>query len=375
MKTKISTILKLTVTALSLIAPAGVAQKTNPNLMDKPIVGLVSLESKGAILDAEQLGSLARIELEKTDKFRVVDKYDTKEAVEKNGVKLHSCFGKNCLVAAGKVLKAEKMFSGSVELYGERLIVTLRMIDVELESLEKNQVNEFLNVQGELQSMLRITLNNLLQLPNDTLLVHRLTRAKAYESTTLNPGQRKVNLSGPRMGATLLTGEAQKIMSAPRKDGGFDGFPVMSQFGYQFETQYLNEGNFQALVEFIPMITGIDQGRFIPSLTLLNGFRNNLNGWEIAFGPTVGTTQVAKGYYDKKGIWRLEKDLEEEELKPDIIERMDSRGYVKITSGWVFAVGKTFRSGKLNIPVNAFVIPSKNTTRIGVSFGFNNKKF
>jgi len=374
MKTKISKKFRLTFTVLSFFSCAVIAQKNNPSLIDKPIAGMVSLESKGVSLDAEQLGSLARIELEKTDKFRVVDKYDTKEAVEKNGVRLHSCFGKNCLVAAGKVLQAEKMFSGSVELYGEKLIVTLRMIDVTLESIEKNQVNEFMNIQGELQSMLRITLNNLLQIPNDTLLVHRLTRSSAYESSTLNPGQRKVNLSGPRMGAALLMDDAQKVMTAAKKDGGFDGFPLMSQFGNQFETQYLNEGNFQALVEFIPLISGIDQGRFIPSLTLLNGFRNNMNGWEIAFGPTITTIQVAKGFYDKDGQWHLASDWNDSTVKPDLVERMDSRGYVKITSGWVFAVGKTFRSGKLNIPVNAFIVPSKNTTRIGVSFGFNNKK-
>lgn len=374
MKTNISKVLKLTFTVLTFFTFSAIGQKTNPTLIDKPIAGMVSLESKGLALDAEQLGSLARIELEKTDKFRVVDKYDTKEAIEKSGLKVYSCFGKNCLVSAGKILQAEKMFSGSCELYGEKLIVSIRMVDVPLETLEKNQVNEFMNVQGEIQSMIRITLNNLLQIPNDTLLVHRLTRSTAYESSTLNPGQKKVNLSGPRMGATLLTGEAERIMTAPKKEGGYDGFPLMSQFGYQFETQYLNEGSFQALVEFIPMISGIDQGRFIPSFTLLNGFRNNLNGWEIAFGPTVSTIQLAKGFYDKDNIWHLEAEADDSVSKSDIVERMDSRGYIKLTSGWVFAIGKTFRSGKLNIPVNAFIIPAKNSTRIGVSFGFNNKK-
>ena len=36
--------------------------------------------------------------------------------------------------------------------------------------------------------------------------------------------------------------------------------------------------------------------------------------------------------------------------------------------------GKTFKSGKLNIPVNVYVIPSKDGIRMGASFGFNAKR-
>ena len=60
-------------------------------------------------------------------------------------------------------------------------------------------------------------------------------------------------------------------MQAKKNVGGFDAYPAMFQFGYQFEKQYLNEGNFQALFEFIPMISGLEQNTFIPSFTLMNG--------------------------------------------------------------------------------------------------------
>ena len=65
---------------------------------------------------------------------------------------------------------------------------------------------------------------------------------------------------------------------------GFGMLPIMTQFGYQMEWQYLSAGNLQALVEVIPLISGMDQGRFIPSLTLMNGFRHSKTGVEIAFG-------------------------------------------------------------------------------------------
>ena len=64
-------------------------------------------------------------------------------------------------------------------------------------------------------------------------------------------------------------------------------FRVMIQFGYQFEWQYMSAGNMQALIEFIPLISGMEKGRFIPSVTLINGFRHSRTGWDSAFGDYI----------------------------------------------------------------------------------------
>jgi len=146
----------------------------------------------------------------------------------------------------------------------------------------------------------------------------------------------------------------------------------MFQFGYQFEKQYLNEGNFQALFEFIPMVTGLDQGLFIPSLTLMNGLRNNKNGWEFAFGPTVSLVSKARGFYaPDNGNWTLANDSITVPAGVAVIDRLDSRGEVAYQPGFVFAFGKTFKSGRLNIPVNGYLIPNKDGMRFGLSVGFN----
>jgi hypothetical protein len=153
----------------------------------------------------------------------------------------------------------------------------------------------------------------------------------------------------------------------------------MFQFGYQFEKQYLNDGKVQALFEFIPMITGLDQGYFIPSTTILHGVRSNINGWEFAFGPTFNLMPIATGYYDADNKWQLKSTWENTpENYGKIIpfeteDRLDSRGNYSFHSSFVLAAGRTFKSGKLNIPVNAFVIPGKDGWRFGVSFGFNAK--
>ena len=55
----------------------------------------------------------------------------------------------------------------------------------------------------------------------------------------------------------------------------------------------------------------------------------------------------------------------------NIERRMDSRGPVAFSPAFVFAIGKTFKSGYLNIPVNLFLSSSKSGQFVGLSMGFN----
>lgn len=339
----------------------------------KKSITVLNIDSKGVALDPVQMGNLVRIELEKLDTFQVMDRYDVVYVVEKNKLNISNCYGKLCLVEIGSTIKSEKMFSGSVELYGETIIITFRLVDVATASIEKTQVMEFLNLPKEMQSMISITMNELFGRKNNPELVTKLTKKFNYESLTNNPNQERLNLSGPRMGMTIFTGKVAEILQESRRTGGYDAIPVMFQFGYQFEKQYLNEGNFQALFEFIPVITGLDQGLVIPGLTVMNGLRSNKSGWEFAFGPTFSIVKKSNGYY-LDGVWHRINEWSDPTPNPHEIEkRLDSRGNGEVSSGFVFAFGKTFKSGKLNIPVNGYVIPAKDGVRFGASFGFNAK--
>ena len=124
------------------------------------------------------------------------------------------------------------------------------------------------------------------ELPVEEDLADKLTKPFDFENAINFPDASRLNLNGPRMGLILFTGTYADILKAPKNVGGFDALPVMSQFGYQFEVNYINSGNFQALFEFIPLVSGLDQGLFIPSFTILNGLRSSRNGWEFAFGLT-----------------------------------------------------------------------------------------
>ena len=89
------------------------------------------------------------------------------------------------------------------------------------------------------------------------------------------------------MGLSYVIGNTAKILQQKKSNGGYEIDPtVFSQIGYQFEGSYLSAGNFQALVEGLIFINGIEKEMFSPSFALLNGFRSSKNGWEFGFGPT-----------------------------------------------------------------------------------------
>lgn len=360
---------------LLLTSVAGISQtqKTKESLT------VLNIDSKGVNMDPATMGNMVRMELEKLDSFDVMDRYDVSYMVEKNKLSINNCYGKICLVEIGTIINSNKMFSGTVEQFGKSIIITFRVIDVNSKSIVKTHVREYLNIPEELQSMVKISINEMFGKPNNKLVVDKLTKRYEFDNSTNNPDVDRLKLDGPRMGFVTYTGSLYDRIMESKTTGGFDAFPMMFQFGYQFEKQYLNEGKVQALFEFIPMITGLDQGYFIPSITLLHGVRSNVHGWEFAFGPSFSLLTKSKGYYDANNSWQLESAWTSDTLNVNtpnpfpVVERMDSRGDFKFHSSFIFAFGRTFKSGKLNIPVNVFFSPGREGWRAGASFGFNSK--
>jgi hypothetical protein len=343
----------------------------------KPKVVVLNFDSKIPSYEPAAMGNLVRIELEKLDTFDVMDRYDVTYLVQKNGLNINDCYGKICLVELGKSLGVDKMLTGSVEVFGPSIVYTMRFIDVKTGTIELTQVTEFLNQQNEIQTMTAVMLRELFNRPVDPNVISQLTKPDSYDARARTPVTEKINLSGPRMGATFFTGETATILEAPKSQGGYKAFPLMFQFGYQFEKQYLSAGQFQALFEFIPNITGLDQGLFIPSFTIMNGLRMNRNGWEFAFGPTFNVVRKDFGYYSNNQ-WITRSEWNQANVNtgltpPTFTERLDSRGDYKLGSNFVFGFGKTFRSGNLSIPVNVYAIPGRAGWRFGLSFGYNSR--
>ena len=321
-----------------------------------------------------------QLELVKLNKYAVMDRFDMNEITEPE--QYDSCFGKTCLIDYGKVLGADFIVSGNIDGLGNKIVVSLKIIDVKTEEIFKNKSMEFDNQEPELQRMIGIVLEEMHGVTPDPETVKRLA-FKNEVITSDNVG--KINNSGPRMGIAYTVGSVNEFVTRPKAEGGLEIKPVMSNLGYQFEGQYVGTENFSALFECLIMFSGLEQGKFIPSLSLMNGYRFGKSGWEFAFGPSFSLSKTSTGFFDTEGVYGnagkywSESDFEKagndlnsiEENNYELVRTLDTRGELGFSTRWVVGLGRTFRSGALNIPVNLFYSSQKGGGMAGLSVGFN----
>lgn len=142
------------------------------------------------------------------------------------------------------------------------------------------------------------------------------------------PAFEEIHLNGPRLGITVLTGGV-----ARKADKELSLNPFLTQFGWQFETRIFRMPNGTAgLLEIVPLIGGLEQGKFIPSLNALIGIRGP-KGLEFGLGPNVSPAGA----------------------------------------NIALAVGTSFRSNGINFPVNFAVVPGNGGVRFSLLFGFNSR--
>ena len=158
---------------------------------------------------------------------------------------------------------------------------------------------------------------------------------------------------GPRIGATYINnGTVRDYLDSENKS------PVITQFGWQFETRlFTADDGTSALLEFIPLVGGFDQGLFLPSISILTGIRNATDAkmsLEFAVGPNFSITRN----------W-------ENKAAPSI--------------GLVIAVGTNIKKSNINFPINLVFVPSvgekhdgkdyETGWKLSLIFGFNSRKY
>jgi len=331
----------------------------------------------------EIVAKLIQIELIKLDEYRVFDEFDMKEATDSDERFLTDCYGKNCLIDLGAQLGADYIVSSSILVYGGKSVITMKFIEVKTGEIYKSYVREFIEDNKEVQRMMRLMVREM-----HGIKVHTedLARIKYDDQPIIKNNVGRVNNNGPRVGYSFFTGDLAEFASRPEDQGGLDIFPSATLIGYQLEKQYIGTENFSALGEVLLMVSGLEKGHALPSLTLMNGFRFGKAGWEIAFGPGFGLKKVSDGFFDTEGIygnagdyWSMSEFRNSSHYsyelnnQPgyDISEHLDNNGSTKLNTRWVMAFGRTFRAGGLNIPINIFYSSMKNASMIGMSVGFN----
>lgn len=139
------------------------------------------------------------------------------------------------------------------------------------------------------------------------------------------------NMGGPRLGVTYIPGKGELVQKLKENKIGNS----ISQFGWHFEWAVIPEGGGPSFViEFIPLVGGVEYGKLIPSGTLAMGVRMP-GGVEFGMGPNVllGGEKV-------------------------------------INTALVLAVGKSFNYSGVSIPVNLVFATNPAGNRVSVIFGY-----
>jgi hypothetical protein len=139
------------------------------------------------------------------------------------------------------------------------------------------------------------------------------------------------NLGGPRLGVTVITGNNALSRHLDEKHIGRQ----ISQFGWHFEHQIIPDGGGpQFVVQFTPLIAGVEYGKVIPGATLAMGIRFP-SGYEFGLGPNItgGTGDTSP-------------------------------------TALVVGVGKTFNYGGVSIPLNLVYATNPDGNRVSFLIGY-----
>lgn len=346
-------------------------------------IGVAPIKTFNVFATPQIAATIARLELIKLEKYEVLDRFDMNET---DSIAIYeSCYGKGCLVDYGKALNVDYLLSGSVDGLGNKIVITFKLIDVRGERIVKTQTAEFDNQEKELQRMIGIVLQEMHEIAPDPIIQKQLA-FKNEVITSNNIG--KINNAGPRMGIAYTVGVVNEFVTRDEIYGGLGIAPVVGNIGYQFEGQYVGTENFSAIFECLVNFSALEQGQFIPSLSLLNGFRFGKQGWEFAFGPSFGFSKTSVGFFstadknllgDPTPHYWSQKEFENSiygENGPEFYgyeyaRHGDSRGRLDLSTRWIMGFGRTFQSGALNIPVNIYYSSQKGGGMAGLSVGFN----
>jgi TolB-like protein len=116
---------------LFLAAPAALSQQKS---MKKLNVAVMDFNARGGIT-AEEAATLSDVFQSRLSQFKeltLIDRNRIKAILQEQGFQQsEACSQVECLVEAGKILKVEKMFAGSIGKVGKMFNVTVQLIDVQ----------------------------------------------------------------------------------------------------------------------------------------------------------------------------------------------------------------------------------------------------
>lgn len=335
-----------------------------------PSIVIAGIEVRNIQSNEDILRSVIYKSLVTSKRYVVNDRYDVAEKL--GNTKMENCMGKECLGTVGNQLNADFAMSASYEGLGDRILISMKIVNVKSGEIERNEIEQFENQPRELNRMTDIMIYKLLKMDVDFSAYKALF---FKDGPTASTGLGKMNNSGPRIGFAVPTGENGAFFTRDEREGGVGTMPVLFNIGYQLEVQYAGSEKFSGLFEFLGNVAGMEHGTPIPSLAIMHGVRFGKGAWEIAMGPSFTMKRLVSGTTDYDGNFKTYQELHDlgvaDASMMTYFKRPDTRGATYFSTNFIFAFGKTFRPGALNVPLNFYASMNKYGTTYGISLGIN----
>ena len=164
--------------------------------------------------------------------------------------------------------------------------------------------------------------------------------------------------SGPRVGVTYLAPGVVTRFNDGVERAGFGAevdpaFPVVTQFGWQFEFQMFQaENGLTGVTEIVPLLSGLEHGLLVPTLSFIAGLRTP-GGVEVGVGPNV----TVSGF----------RQSETEPWTPDGEPNLTA----DVHAGLAVVVGRNTRIDGVSVPVNLAAVLGEGGARVSLLVGLN----
>lgn len=111
----------------------------------KPSAAIIEIKTVGLPYLNEEITEVVRFELEKIQKYQLLEKEDMDFIFAKEKMVPKNCYNELCLVFAGKTLAVDKVLSGSVSKLGDNKLITFKIYDIKTEQLENSKKIEIIS--------------------------------------------------------------------------------------------------------------------------------------------------------------------------------------------------------------------------------------
>jgi len=129
------------------------ASQQKPPAPGKPTIAVLDFDAREGLSrgEAASLSDLFNSQLVETREFIVVDRNRIKSILQEQGFQQsEACSQVECIVEAGRILRVEKMFAGTIGKIGRIFTVSIQLIDIQTAQI---QLNKTVQHSGEIEGL------------------------------------------------------------------------------------------------------------------------------------------------------------------------------------------------------------------------------